>query len=122
MTLRNAFENLAVEAKQGRLPLMSSYVAAQSAASGVVTAADVTAPQRIRLLRLDGGSKPSNTADTFCTVTIALGATNVFVKELQVGEPIGGQVCIEGAAGEDLIVTVTGTGTVQFNIRYEVFT
>lgn len=100
---------------------MSSYVATQAAGDGPVTAANVTAPTRIRLLRLDGGSKPSNPADTFCTVTIALGATVVFVKELQVGEPIGGQVCLEGAAGEDLIVTVTGTGSVQLNLRYETF-
>lgn len=121
MTLRNAFENLAVEAKQGRLPLMSSYVAAQSSADGTVIAADVTAPNRVRVLRLDGGNKPSNPANTFCTVTISLGATPIFVKELQVGEPIGGQVCLEGRAGEDLTVAVTGTGTVQFNLRYEVF-
>lgn len=106
--------------RQTQRPMLS-YVAAQSSVDGTVTAADVTSPNRIRLLRLDAGSKPSNLADSFCTVTIALGGVNKFVKELQVGEPIGGQVCIEGAAGEDLTVLVTGIGTVQFNLRYEVF-
>ena len=100
---------------------MSSYVATLSAADGLVVAAAASPTERVRLLRLDGGSKPNNAADTFCTVTVALGATTVFAKTLQVGEPIGGQVCLEGALGDDLTVQVGGTGSVEFNLRYEIF-
>lgn len=99
---------------------MSSYVAAQSSADGIVTAVTAGA-NRVRVLRLDGGNKPSNAVGTFATVTIKLGTTTIFAKETQVGEPIGGQVCLEGATGEDLTVAITGTGTVQLNLRYEIY-
>lgn len=101
--------------------VMSSYVATLASPQTDTVAATITSPDRIRVLRLDGGSKPNNTADTFVTVTIKVGTTSIFVKTLQVGEPIGGQVCLEGAAGDDMTITMTGTGSVEFNLRYEIF-
>lgn len=100
---------------------MSSYVDTLAAPQTDAIAAAITSPDRIRVLRLDGGSRPNNPADSFVTVTINVGGVAIFSKMLQVGEPIGGQVCIEGAAGDDLTITMTGTGSVDFNLRYEAF-
>lgn len=99
---------------------MSSYVATLTSPQTGTVAASIT--NKARLLRLDGGSKPNNTADTYCTVTIKIGATAVFTKTLQVGEPFGGQVCLEGDTGEDITIDMTGDGSVEFNLRYEEFT
>lgn len=99
---------------------MSSYVATLTSPQTGTVAASIT--NKARLLRLDGGSKPNNTADTYCTVTIKIGATAVFAKTLQVGEPFGGQVCLEGDTGEDITIDMSGDGSVEFNLRYEEFT
>ena len=86
----------------------------------------VTAPDRIRVLRIDGGCKPSTSQGIFPTYAINLdvgsGDEVVRGKELQAGEPIGCTVCLEGVAGADLTVSVTGLGgMVEFDIYYEIF-
>lgn len=109
---------LAVDSVRQVQRTMSSYVATLTSPT-TATAAAIT--NRARLLRLDGGSKPTNTDGTYVAVTISIGATAVMVKTLQPGEPFGGQVCLEGAVGDDITVALTGSGDVEFNLRYEEF-
>lgn len=100
---------------------MSSYIATLTSPT-TATAAAITAPDRVRVLRLDGGSKPTNTDATYVTVTVSIGAAPIFTKTLQPGEPFGSFVCLEGAAGDDLTVDLTGSGSVELNLRFESFT
>ncbi len=81
---------------------------------------------RLRILRIDGGCTPDTADGVFPTYAINLdignGDETIRGKTLQAGEPIGGTFCLEGVAGADLTVTVTGSGgTVEFDIYFEEF-
>lgn len=85
-----------------------------------------TAGSRLRILRVDGGCKPSTPDGTYPTYALTLdlgsGVETIRGKELQAGEPIGCTVCFEGVIDAPLTTSVTGPGgTVQFDIYYEEF-
>lgn len=131
MTLRNAFGDLVTalagttdSVRQTARPMKVRHLSLAAGANDVLTP---TAGMRLRILRIDGGCKPSTAAGTYpsysLTLDIGAGAEVIRGKELQAGEPIGCTVCIEGVTNAALTTAVTGPGgTVEFDIYYEEFT
>lgn len=77
--------------------------------------------QRLRLLRNAGHVDPEAAPDVFPIITIKIGATTIYNDKLEAGLPWSETVCLEGADGEDLTISVSTLTTVYLNMRYELF-
>lgn len=81
----------------------------------------VDTDERLRLLRNAGHTDPTLDPETYPLVTLRIGSTVIYQDKLEAGLPWSETVCFEGAAGEDLTISVDVAATLYLNLRYEVF-
>jgi hypothetical protein len=130
MVLHNAFEELATSSKQDEAMAHTHttprlLTPLSTSVTGIVTdqvLVAISGSDKIRVLRNQGHCDPALAAGTFPLVTLKIGSTVIWRDKLESGLPWAEAVCFEGAAGEDLTVSIDAAATIYFNIRYEVFT
>lgn len=77
--------------------------------------------ERIRLIRNAGHVDPALALETYPIVTLKIGTTVIYRDKLEAGLPWSETVCFEGAAGDDLTISIDIPATIYLNCRYEVF-
>lgn len=99
-------------------------LAASTAVTGPVTDSvlvTIAPGAKIRLIRNAGHVDPELAVTVFPLITVKIGSTVIFRDKLEAGLPWSETVAFEGAAGEDLTVSINSAATVYFNMRYQVW-
>lgn len=80
-----------------------------------------TSGRRLRLRRFHLHMDPAALVGTYNTVTLKLGSTTFFSDKFEPGLPFAEGVVVEGGVDETITITTSGTATIFYNLRTEVF-
>lgn len=123
MTLRNAFENLAVEAKQiayKRFEAVQTAKATYTSSGNHTLVAAPTSPSALRVVWLYAQAK--GVLDTGTVIVSFTLGTKSYEFELTGSQPFAHSAVWDGAVGDELVVNTSSTAAVMVNTDYRVYT